>query len=50
VGRRAISDAVTRHKLRTPTQLGAHLRAGTNCGSCLPEIRLLLATHGITNS
>jgi assimilatory nitrate reductase catalytic subunit len=50
VGRRAISEAITRHKLQTPTQIGAHLRAGTNCGSCVPEIRLLLATHGITNS
>jgi assimilatory nitrate reductase catalytic subunit len=50
VGRHAISAAIVRHKLQTPTQVGAHLRAGTNCGSCLPEIRLLLATQGITNS
>jgi assimilatory nitrate reductase catalytic subunit len=50
VGRRTINEAITRHKLQTPAQIGARLKAGTNCGSCLPEIRLLLATQGITNS
>jgi assimilatory nitrate reductase catalytic subunit len=44
VGRRAISYAIASHALTTSQQVGQKLRAGTNCGSCVAEIRALLAT------
>ncbi len=43
VRRSAIDDAIDRHGLQTPAEVGSCLRAGTNCGSCVPEIRTLLA-------
>ena len=43
VGRITIADAIARHSLKTPADVGAQLKAGTNCGSCVPEIRQLLA-------
>ena len=29
----------------TATDIGARLKAGTNCGSCVPEIKALLAQY-----
>jgi assimilatory nitrate reductase catalytic subunit len=43
VGRNTIRRAIEEHKLTDVGQVGACLRAGTNCGSCLPEIKALLA-------
>jgi assimilatory nitrate reductase catalytic subunit len=43
VGRNTIRDCITNQSLTTPRQVGERLRAGTNCGSCIPELRLLLA-------
>ncbi len=43
VGRSAIRDAIRAHALTSAQQVGARLRAGTNCGSCVPEIRALIA-------
>jgi assimilatory nitrate reductase catalytic subunit len=42
VGRETIREAITARALVTIGQVGAHLKAGTRCGSCLPEIRALL--------
>jgi assimilatory nitrate reductase catalytic subunit len=42
VGRETIQRAIARHGLTDTRQVGSQLRAGTNCGSCLPEIRMLL--------
>lgn len=50
VGTVTITEAIARHSLKTPAAVGERLRAGTNCGSCLPEIRRLLASPAITNS
>jgi assimilatory nitrate reductase catalytic subunit len=50
VGRHTITDAIERHGCTTPAQVGERLKAGTNCGSCLPEIRLLVATTAETKS
>ena len=50
VGRITITEAIAKHGLATAADVGRRLQAGTNCGSCLPEIRTLLATPGITNS
>jgi assimilatory nitrate reductase catalytic subunit len=43
VGRQSIMQAVARHRLVSPREVGTHLRAGTNCGSCVPEITALIA-------
>jgi assimilatory nitrate reductase catalytic subunit len=43
VRRAAIAAAIEKDGLETSAEVGACLKAGTNCGSCLPEIRALLA-------
>ncbi len=42
VGRNTLCKAIAREQLATPQEVGRKLKAGTNCGSCLPEIRQLL--------
>jgi len=42
VGRGAILAAIAAQSMKTPQDVGRALRAGTNCGSCLPEIKMLL--------
>jgi assimilatory nitrate reductase catalytic subunit len=37
-----IRETIAKFALTSTQQVGARLRAGTNCGSCLPEIRSLL--------
>ena len=46
VGRNTLRRTIAQHGLTDTRQVGARLRAGTNCGSCLAEIRALLAEHG----
>jgi assimilatory nitrate reductase catalytic subunit len=46
VGRNTICKAIAADRLTTAQDVGRKLRAGTNCGSCLPEIRSLLANVG----
>ncbi|HTR16312.1 MAG TPA: molybdopterin-dependent oxidoreductase [Acetobacteraceae bacterium] len=43
VGEAAICSAIRAKKLTAPAEIGAVLRAGTNCGSCIPELKKLLA-------
>lgn len=43
VGSNTLRKAIETHGLTNTDQIGARLRAGTNCGSCLPEIRKLIA-------
>jgi assimilatory nitrate reductase catalytic subunit len=43
VGRNTLRRVIAQHALTDTRQVGARVRAGTNCGSCLPEIRALLA-------
>lgn len=43
VGRNTICQAIREQGLRDAAGVTASLRAGGNCGSCLPEIRQLLA-------
>jgi assimilatory nitrate reductase catalytic subunit len=50
VGRTAIADAIRCHGLKTALQVGTHLKAGTNCGSCLPEIGALIAATAIAST
>lgn len=42
VGEKTISQAILENDLKTTDQIGECLQAGTNCGSCLPELRALL--------
>ncbi|MFK3707118.1 molybdopterin-dependent oxidoreductase [Klebsiella sp. NPDC088457] len=44
IGERAISEAIA-GGCRTPGELGAALKCGTNCGSCIPELKALLAEN-----
>lgn len=42
VGQTAICDAIALGA-RSATDIGASLKAGTNCGSCIPELKRLIA-------
>ncbi|MBN9561540.1 MAG: molybdopterin-dependent oxidoreductase [Alphaproteobacteria bacterium] len=42
IARQAVRHAVVTHRLRSVAEIGAHLRAGTNCGSCIPELEEIL--------
>lgn len=43
VGEKTILRAIKDKKLSTVNQIGDCLQAGTNCGSCIPELKALLA-------
>jgi assimilatory nitrate reductase catalytic subunit len=43
VGRNTLLAAIRSQRLTSTHEIGAALGAGTNCGSCLPELRALLA-------
>jgi assimilatory nitrate reductase catalytic subunit len=42
VTRDAVRRAVVTHRLRTAAEIGVVLGAGTNCGSCVPELQEIL--------
>jgi assimilatory nitrate reductase catalytic subunit len=42
-----ICDAILDHGLRSAAEIGRALEAGTSCGSCVPEIRKLIALHSL---
>jgi len=46
VGRNTLAKAIRERGLQSPEQIGAALQAGTNCGSCVPELRVLIAEFG----
>lgn len=50
VGINPLLDAIRRQKLTTPQEIGAALQAGTNCGSCIPELRTLIAQVSSKNA
>ncbi|MGY4291174.1 NAD(P)H-nitrite reductase large subunit [Bradyrhizobium sp. LM2.7] len=43
VGRGTICDTISAGA-RTAAEIGTKLKAGTNCGSCIPELKRLIAT------
>jgi assimilatory nitrate reductase catalytic subunit len=45
IGRTTISDAIAAGA-RSATEIGMRLKAGTNCGSCIPELKRLIAESG----
>ena len=42
VGINTLTRAIREQGLKTPEAIGERLRAGTNCGSCIPELRRLI--------
>ncbi len=44
VGRNTIIQAIKEQKLLSVDAIGKALKAGTNCGSCIPELKALLET------
>ena len=44
VGMNTLVDAIQSRHLSSVEQIGEVLKAGTNCGSCVPELRALLAS------
>ena len=47
VGINTIGGAIARGEVTSVETIGAILKAGSNCGSCRPELRTLLATHAL---
>jgi len=43
VGESTIRKAISNEQLSTVEAIGDHLNAGTNCGSCIPELQKILA-------
>lgn len=50
VGRHTICAAIRQHGFDHPAQITASLQAGGNCGSCVPELRQLIAEVRTTAS
>ena len=48
VGEQTILDAIAGGNITTVEQISDCLKAGSNCGSCLPELRALLAQAAVT--
>jgi assimilatory nitrate reductase catalytic subunit len=46
----AVRDAIAYGETRTVAQIGRKLRAGTNCGSCLTELKRLINEHNIRHA
>ncbi len=45
VSAESIAEAIRDGKLSSVAEIGARLKAGTNCGSCIPELKKLLQEH-----
>ncbi len=50
VGANTIVRAIREQGLATPAAIGKALKAGTNCGSCVPEVKDLIAQQGAQQS
>jgi assimilatory nitrate reductase catalytic subunit len=49
VGRTTICDAIAAGA-RTASEIGVQLKAGTNCGSCIPEMKRLIARANVAGA
>jgi assimilatory nitrate reductase catalytic subunit len=49
VGRDTLVRAIANQEVTTVKEIGTLLNAGTNCGSCIPELNLLLAEHRLVS-
>lgn len=45
VGENSIIEVITKDKSCTVEHIGECLKAGTNCGSCIPELKTLIASN-----
>ena len=43
VGLQTLHRAIAGKRLTSVAEIGAVLRAGTNCGSCIPELKAILS-------
>jgi assimilatory nitrate reductase catalytic subunit len=43
VGLNTLHNAIASRRLTSIAEIGANLRAGTNCGSCIPELKAILS-------
>jgi assimilatory nitrate reductase catalytic subunit len=50
VGRATIVEAIKSGQLASVAEIGTALRAGTNCGSCLPELATILREAAVAAS
>ena len=50
VGEDRIKAAIRDEGLTSAAQIGARLKAGTNCGSCIPELKKLLRDQPVLNA
>jgi assimilatory nitrate reductase catalytic subunit len=50
VGLSTIYRAITERRLTSISEIGRTLRAGTNCGSCIPELRGILRSLEVRNA
>ncbi|WP_315832754.1 molybdopterin-dependent oxidoreductase [Bradyrhizobium prioriisuperbiae] len=48
VGRTTICNVIASGQAKSATEIGALLKAGTNCGSCVPELKRLIAQTEVT--
>jgi assimilatory nitrate reductase catalytic subunit len=46
VGLNALHDAIASRRATSIAEIGTTLRAGTNCGSCIPELKAMLSRVG----
>ncbi|MDO6762992.1 nitrate reductase [Agarivorans sp. 1_MG-2023] len=44
VREQTIANVITEHACESADQVGSHCKAGTNCGSCVPEIKRMIKT------
>jgi assimilatory nitrate reductase catalytic subunit len=49
VGREAVREAVASGGASCVADIGRTLRAGTNCGSCLPELKRIIVDERIAH-
>jgi assimilatory nitrate reductase catalytic subunit len=49
VGLDTVRKAVSCGAVKTVADIGQTLRAGTNCGSCLPELKRIIVDEHITH-
>lgn len=47
IGEKTIRRAIAEHKLDSVAAIGQCLKAGSNCGSCQPELKQILLTAGV---
>jgi assimilatory nitrate reductase catalytic subunit len=47
IGLQTLHRTIAARRLTTVAEIGASLRAGTNCGSCIPELKAILSSSAV---